>query len=74
VHEVLTNIARDMPELNYYQGMNYVCIFLWHTIRGTHPNLNPLESLIAKLRHKKERKEGTLGSDTTLPQEIEFVK
>ena len=30
---ILTNIALDFPELGYYQGMNYLVIFIYETFK-----------------------------------------
>jgi Rab-GTPase-TBC domain len=76
VHEILTNVATDFPSLTYYQGMNYIVIMLWHTVRGTHPNLDPRQKLINHIKRQKTRTEAEVeGPDIKedTKAEIEFI-
>lgn len=67
MHEVLANIAHDFSDLSYYQGMNYVSAFLWHTVRGTHPNLDPLGKHIRDSKLQKTAAETEI-IDENLPE------
>ena len=72
IHEVLVNIAHDFPKLNYYQGMNYIVVFLWHTLRGTHPNLDPLAKHINDLRSAKSTNSDISENTDTMSDKSSF--